>query len=95
MFLVDTSSPMSTLKTVELPGPNGETISQTMTHLEYALRFVKLKVQEMVCSVSVNDKRQANSFASRSSTDARTDQCGVNYFGSEGAFSKKTPQSFS
>lgn len=71
MFLVDTSPPMGTLKTVELPGPDGETISKTVTHLEYAVQFVKLKVQEMVCSVSVNSKPQANIFTFRSSTDAR------------------------
>lgn len=48
MFLVDTSPPMGTLKTVELPGLNGETISKAMSHLEYVLRFAKLKIQEMV-----------------------------------------------
>jgi len=51
MFLVDTSPPMGTLKTVELPGPNGEVISKTTTHLEHALQFVKLKVQDMVCCI--------------------------------------------
>ena len=51
MFLVDTSPPMGTLKTVELPGPNGETISKTITHLEHVLQFVKLKIQDMVCCI--------------------------------------------
>lgn len=63
MFLIDTSPPMGTFKTVELPGPNGEMISTTVTHLEYVLQFVKLKVQEMVCCIP--GQRQ---FISRPST---------------------------
>lgn len=40
---------MGTLRTVTLPsGPNGEERTVVMTHLEWALQFVKLKVQEMV-----------------------------------------------
>lgn len=50
MFLVDTSPSMRTLRTVELPpGPNEEYRSTEMTNLQWALQFVKLKVQEMVC----------------------------------------------
>jgi ATP-dependent DNA helicase 2 subunit 2 len=44
MFLIDVSSSMGNMRIVELPG--GTTIE--MTHLEWALQFVKLKVQEMV-----------------------------------------------
>lgn len=48
MFVVDTTPPMGTLKTVELPGPEGEVLEKTVTHLEYVLQFAKLKIQEMV-----------------------------------------------
>ncbi|THH13198.1 hypothetical protein EW146_g6992 [Bondarzewia mesenterica] len=51
MFLVDVSPSMGTLRTVEFPdGPNGESQSQSteMTHLEWALQFVMLKIQEMI-----------------------------------------------
>ena len=50
MFLVDTSPTMGSVRTVELPpGPNGETRTTEMTNLEWALRYVKTKIQEMVC----------------------------------------------
>jgi len=50
MFLVDTSPSMGTLRTVDLPlGPAGERRTAKLTNLEWALQFVKLKIQEMVC----------------------------------------------
>lgn len=50
MFLVDTSPSMGTLRTVDLPpGPDGERRTAKLTNLEWALQFVKLKIQEMVC----------------------------------------------
>lgn len=53
MFLVDTSSSMGTLRSVDLPGgPDGEKQTAVMTNLEWTLQFVKLKVQEMVCHIS-------------------------------------------
>jgi len=49
MFLVDTSPSMGKVRTVELPpDPNGEKPTVEMTNLEWALQFVKLKIQEMV-----------------------------------------------
>lgn len=49
MFLVDTSPSMGAVRTVDLPpGPNGEEQTAEMTNLEWALQFVKLKIQEMV-----------------------------------------------
>ncbi|KIJ59827.1 hypothetical protein HYDPIDRAFT_118081 [Hydnomerulius pinastri MD-312] len=49
MFLVDVSPSMGAMRTVELPdGPNGEERSVEMTHLEWSLQFVKLKIQEMI-----------------------------------------------
>lgn len=51
MFLVDTSPSMSKVRTVDLPpGPEGEERIKEMTNLEWALQFVKLKIQEMVRS---------------------------------------------
>jgi hypothetical protein len=51
MFLVDTSPSMGEVRTVELPpGPNGEERTTEITNLEWALRYVKTKVQEMVCT---------------------------------------------
>lgn len=49
MFLIDVSPSMGTLRSVELPPtPNGEQRTTEMTNLEWALQFVKLKIQEMV-----------------------------------------------
>ncbi|KAG5646900.1 hypothetical protein DXG03_001976 [Asterophora parasitica] len=49
MFLVDTSPSMANTRTVELPpGPNGEERTKEMTNLEWALQFVKLKIQDMI-----------------------------------------------
>lgn len=49
MFMVDTSPTMGSVRTVELPpGPDGETRTTEMTNLEWALRYVKTKIQEMV-----------------------------------------------
>lgn len=48
MFLVDVSPSMGNTREVEVPQPNGEVHLVEMTNLEWALQFVKLKVQEMV-----------------------------------------------
>ncbi|EPQ61200.1 SPOC domain-like protein [Gloeophyllum trabeum ATCC 11539] len=49
MFLVDVSASMGKLRTVDLPdAPNGEPQTAEMTNLEWALQFVKLKIQEMI-----------------------------------------------
>ena len=45
MFLVDISPSMAKVRTVDLPG---EDRCIEMTNLEWALQFVKLKIQEMV-----------------------------------------------
>lgn len=58
MFLVDISPSMGATRTVELPpGPGGEERSVEMTNLEWALQFVKFKIQEMVCCVNVYWRR--------------------------------------
>lgn len=49
MFLVDVSKLMGSTRKVALPpGPNGEERVAEMTHLEYALQYVKFKIQTMV-----------------------------------------------
>jgi ATP-dependent DNA helicase 2 subunit 2 len=48
MFLVDVSPSMGKVREVEVEQSNGETRIIEMTNLEWALQFVKLKVQEMV-----------------------------------------------
>jgi hypothetical protein len=48
MFLVDVSSSMGKMRTVELQNSDGTLLSKEMTNLEWALQFVKLKIQEMV-----------------------------------------------
>ncbi|KAG1761756.1 SPOC like C-terminal domain-containing protein [Suillus occidentalis] len=49
MFLIDVSPSMGTLRSVELPPtPNGEQRTTEITNLEWALQFVKLKIQEMI-----------------------------------------------
>ncbi|KAI3621834.1 ku family dna [Moniliophthora roreri] len=49
MFVIDVSKEMGNMRTVELPdGPNGEQRTAGITHLEWALQFVKLKIQEMI-----------------------------------------------
>jgi ATP-dependent DNA helicase 2 subunit 2 len=50
MFLVDTSPSMGKVRTVEL---NGEERTIQMTNLQWALQFVKLKIQEMVRTLAV------------------------------------------
>lgn len=48
VFCVDVCPSMGQMRVVELPEDhNGEVKSIEMTHLEWALQFVKLKMQEM------------------------------------------------
>ena len=48
MFIIDVSPSMGNIRTLELPpGPNGETRTKRVTHLEWAMQYVMLKVQEM------------------------------------------------
>lgn len=50
MFLIDVSPSMGKLREVELSDcPEGETRTVEMTNLQWSLRFVLLKIQEMVC----------------------------------------------
>ncbi|KAG1889229.1 SPOC domain-like protein [Suillus subluteus] len=49
MFLIDVSPSMGATRSIELPPtPNGEQRTTEMTNLEWALQFVKLKIQEMI-----------------------------------------------
>lgn len=87
MFLVDTSPSMGQVRTIELPpGPDGEERTTEITNLEWALRYVKTKVQEMVSKLSFTPcppSRLHQIFNGR-----KTDQCGVIVFGSD---SKRPP----
>ncbi|KAJ3980021.1 SPOC domain-like protein [Lentinula detonsa] len=49
MFVVDVSKSMGATRTVTLPpGKNGEERFAEMTHLQYALQYVKFKIQDMI-----------------------------------------------
>ncbi|KAF9480417.1 SPOC domain-like protein [Pholiota conissans] len=48
MFLIDISSSMGAIRTVDIETPDGHTQSVEMTNLQWGLQYVKLKVQEMV-----------------------------------------------
>ena len=49
MFLIDVSTSMGKLRSVEIEdNTTGEIQTVEMTNLEWALRFVLLKIQEMV-----------------------------------------------
>lgn len=51
MFIIDVSPSMGDLRLVQLPpGPDGEARSVEMTNLEWSLKYVKLKIQQMVCA---------------------------------------------
>jgi ATP-dependent DNA helicase 2 subunit 2 len=50
MFLVDISPSMGKIREVEVEASDGMTRTVEMTNLEWSLQFVKLKVQEMVCT---------------------------------------------
>ncbi|KDR84736.1 hypothetical protein GALMADRAFT_233050 [Galerina marginata CBS 339.88] len=48
MFLIDVSSSMGNIRTVELENSAGEAQTVEMSNLEWALQYVKLKIQEMI-----------------------------------------------
>ncbi|KAG2370362.1 SPOC like C-terminal domain-containing protein [Suillus spraguei] len=49
MFLIDVSPSMGVTRSVELPPtPSGERRTTEMTNLQWALQFVKLKIQDMI-----------------------------------------------
>ncbi|KAF8736633.1 hypothetical protein AX14_014210 [Amanita brunnescens Koide BX004] len=57
MFLVDTSPSMAKTRIIDLPpGPDGEERSSETSNLEWALRFVKTKMQEMIFSGRKTEK---------------------------------------
>jgi ATP-dependent DNA helicase 2 subunit 2 len=75
---------MGKVRTVELPpGPNGEERTLQMTNLQWALQFVKLKIQEMVRTLGVLSY-QSLTPETQIFNGRKTDQCGVIVFGSEG-----------
>jgi len=49
MFLLDVSSSMGNIRTLEVESSDGETHTIEMTNLAWGLQYVKLKIQDMVC----------------------------------------------
>ncbi|KDQ17714.1 hypothetical protein BOTBODRAFT_155793 [Botryobasidium botryosum FD-172 SS1] len=56
MFVIDVNSSMGQTRAVEALGPNGEPYTKEITHLEWALQFVMMKVQEMIFNGRKTDK---------------------------------------
>ena len=48
MFVIDVSSSMGNLRTIELAGSDGTVRVTEMTNLEWSLQYVMYKVQDMV-----------------------------------------------
>ena len=61
MFIVDVSPSMGKVREVEVEQANGEIRTIEMTSLEWALQYVKLKVQAMVRCVSLRLYQHADS----------------------------------
>ena len=53
MFLIDVSPSMGAIRTVQVETSTGQTQTVEMTHLEYGLQFIKLKIQEMVATLGI------------------------------------------
>lgn len=86
MFLVDVSPSMGATRTVELPPtPSGQQRTTEMSNLEWALQFVKLKIQEMVCHLQIPLSPSYQPITIQIFNNRKTDQCGVILFGSEGS----------
>lgn len=50
-FVIDVSKTMGKMREIEIPSEPGKAPQKTrITNLEWALQFVLLKVQELVCS---------------------------------------------
>ncbi|KAF5361629.1 hypothetical protein D9758_007384 [Tetrapyrgos nigripes] len=57
MFVVDVSKSMGEPRTIHLPpDPNGEQSTKTITNLEWALQYVKLKIQGLIYDARKTDK---------------------------------------
>ena len=79
---------MGKLRSVELQNSEGMLVDNEISNLEWALQFVKLKIQEMVnifhLTLSILPFSQI--FNGR-----KTDQCGVIIFGSDGIHHQSPP----
>lgn len=47
MFIIDISPAMGAVTTVDVLKPDGEVQQVEMTHLQRAIQFVKLKIQDL------------------------------------------------
>ena len=74
MFLIDVSPSMGKLREVEVPLSNGDVQIVEMTNIEWALQYVKLKVQEMVRKIcplkTITLKRCRSTMAARQTSAA-------------------------
>lgn len=83
MFVIDVSPSMGEQCEVELaPGYNDKPRSTVMTKLEWSLKYVKYKIQQMVSPFSSIPSRLLMSF--KIFTGRKSDKCGVILFGTEG-----------
>ncbi|KAL0065660.1 ATP-dependent DNA helicase yku80 [Marasmius tenuissimus] len=77
MFVLDVSKEMGHTRTVELPdGPNGEKRTAEITNLEWALQFVKLKIQEMIYHGRKTDQCGVIIFGAEDTKNIINDQSG-------------------
>ncbi|KAJ2931191.1 hypothetical protein H1R20_g5924, partial [Candolleomyces eurysporus] len=68
---------MGSVRTVDLPdGPNGETRTTEMTNLEWALRYVKTKIQEMIFNGRKTDQCGVIVFGSETTDNIINDKSG-------------------
>lgn len=76
---------MAKTRAVEVPSDDG-IVAIEMTNLEWALQYVKLKVQEMVRrpSPACSTEHPRNLFSPQIYNGRKTDQCGVVVFGTPG-----------
>ncbi|KAL0563596.1 ATP-dependent DNA helicase yku80, partial [Marasmius crinis-equi] len=77
MFVVDVSKEMGNTRIVDLPdGPNGEKRTKEITNLQWALQFVKLKIQEMIYNGRKTDQCGVIVFGAEETKNVINDQGG-------------------
>ncbi|KAF9259906.1 ku80-like protein [Marasmius fiardii PR-910] len=77
MFVLDISKEMGHTRIVELPdGPNGEKRTKEMTNLQWALQFVKLKIQQMIYDGRKTDQCGVIVFGAEHTKNLINDQAG-------------------
>ncbi|KJA25917.1 hypothetical protein HYPSUDRAFT_1067115 [Hypholoma sublateritium FD-334 SS-4] len=77
MFLIDVSPSMGGIRTVEVETSTGQTQTVEMTHLEFGLQFVKLKIQEMIFNGRKTDRCGVIVFGSEDTRNVVNDENGA------------------